>query len=46
MYSVSRDELLKCINKHLIGKTTSDVLETMTTPISDNIEESKRIMRK
>ena len=46
LYSVSRDELLKCINKRLIGKSTSDILESMNTPILDNIEESKRIMRK
>lgn len=46
LLSVSREELLKCINKRLIGKSTSDILDSMNSPILDENEESNRIMRK
>lgn len=42
----SRDELLKIINKRLIGKETADDLETMNTPLSENIEDKKSTLRR
>ena len=42
----SRDELLKIINKRLIGKETADYLETINTPFSENIEEKKSTLRR
>ena len=47
-FGVSRNELLEIVNMHLIGKRTSDWLESATTPFSHSFDEEQsfRISRK
>lgn len=45
-FNISRDELLKIVNKHLIGKETADWLETVTKSISNDFQNNDQSNRK